>query len=240
MTKESDRLIALHGIAQWIKQRHVHTEYVAGMWKEHLLNQLLWMTYQNLQKRRPTAYRALSWSWASVIAKVSFRDILEAEEQESMARVLDVGVHTIKGKEGQVTGGYLKMKGKALAGTWKYWQTVPKTREDEEANPWDDRWSANPSHSFSFNADDIGGMICGIPDVEDDGFRGGETLCLAIQKRVKPEKHSSDKSWSLTLEGLVLIRNGSETFRRIGCFIAYSDGARYFVGQATEMVVEII
>ena len=118
LTEESDRLIALYGVAQWIKQQHTHDEYVAGMWKEHLLNQILWMTYKNLKKHRPTAYRALSWSWASMIGKVMFRDILEAEKFDKIAQVVDVRVHTVEGKEGQISGGYLKLHSKIFTGTW--------------------------------------------------------------------------------------------------------------------------
>ncbi|KAE9368198.1 HET-domain-containing protein, partial [Stipitochalara longipes BDJ] len=107
LTKESDRLVALYGIAQSIQKQYTKDEYVAGLWKEHLINQLMWTTYKNLKKRRPAAYRAPSWSWASVIGKLMFRDILEAETHDKVARVEEVKVYTVEGKEGQVTGGYI-------------------------------------------------------------------------------------------------------------------------------------
>ena len=214
------------------------------MWKKHLLNQLLWTTYINLKKRRPTAYRAPSWSWASVIGKIMFRDILEAEKQDKIARVDDVRVYTVEGKDGQVTGGYLKIHGKILTATWRICgvkeNDVSDSKEDKEANSWDEAWAANPSKTFCFDMGAGLHTLFEYPDVEKEGFQGGETVCLAIQKREKPKKCESDGNWSLVLEGLVLMRHGSETFRRIGFFNAPGDGARDFLERSKEAVVEIV
>jgi len=253
LTEESDRLIALYGVAQWMKQKLIHDEYIAGLWKGHLLNQLLWMTYPNLKKRRPDKYRAPSWSWASVIGKVSFRDILEAEEQEKTARVVEVKVDSAKGKEGQITGGSLKIHSKAVEVTWTSWELARskpsssvRTGNNEFAWPWNDEWTTNPSENFSFNIEGKIFNFTGFPDVEPDGFQNGETLCIAIQKSTETKESTGTLrettgtgTWSCIVEGLVLKEDGIKTFKRIGCFVAYGDGAKYFLEKSTKREVEI-
>jgi hypothetical protein len=244
LTQESDRLIALYGIAQSIKQQYTHDEYVAGMWKKHLLNQLLWMTYTNLKKARP-GYRAPSWSWASVIGKLMFRDILEVEELGGLgAEVTEVSVKTTEGKEGQVTGGYLKIRGKIITGTWKVAsprKEVSKSEKKEKVPLWSEEFAAIPTNTYSMKMGDSGRLnfLMGYPDVEEEGFQKGETVCLAIQKREKPAKSELDKSWSVIVDGLVLKRDESGKLQRIGIFNAAGDGARSFLDRAEEAVVQI-
>jgi hypothetical protein len=236
----------LYGIAQSIKQQYTHDEYVAGMWKKHLLNQLLWMTYTNLKKARPQKYRAPSWSWASVIGKLMFRDILEAEELGGLgAEVTEVKVKTREGKEGEVVeGGYLKIRGKIFTGTWKVAglrKEGSNSEEKEKVPLWSEEFAAIPTNTYSMKMGDGGSLnfLMGYPDVEEDGFKRGETVCLAILKREKPAKSELDKTWSLVVDGLVLKRDESDKLRRIGIFNAAGDGARSFLGRAEEAVVQI-
>jgi hypothetical protein len=222
-------------------------EYIAGLWKNHLLNQLLWMTYPNFKKQRPLEYRAPSWSWASVIGKVSFRDILEAEEQEKTARVVEVTVDTVKGKEGQITGGSLKINSKAIEGTWTAWNTgKPKsspsvsTDDAELEGLWDEGWAANATKQFSFDVPGVKLGFTGFPDVELDGFQNGQTLCVAIQTNDRPKKSVGENFWSCLIEGLVLKDVGNNKFKRIGCFIANGKGAEYFLEKSVKKEVVII
>ncbi|KAF8860218.1 HET-domain-containing protein [Acephala macrosclerotiorum] len=70
LTVETDKLIAISGIAKRI-QEISDDQYLAGMWKSHLPVGLLWRVWRS---RRPYAlsasYRAPSWSWASVKERV--------------------------------------------------------------------------------------------------------------------------------------------------------------------------
>ncbi|KAM0715008.1 hypothetical protein Q7P37_009473 [Cladosporium fusiforme] len=77
ITKESDRLIALAGIAQMIsRQIGSRVVYVAGLWEKWLASQLLWRvnsywsdgTY-SFPQRRARSYVAPSFSWASILAE---------------------------------------------------------------------------------------------------------------------------------------------------------------------------
>jgi hypothetical protein len=102
-----------------MQQKLFNDEYLAGLWKNHLINQLLWMTYTNLWKSRPKRYLAPSWSWASVNGKVAFRDIVEADEYNKLAQVVDAKVMTRSGKIGEVTGGYVRIRGKLVGAAWE-------------------------------------------------------------------------------------------------------------------------
>ena len=64
ITKESDRLPTLSGLAKAFQQQGCG-EYLAGLWREHLLPELLWRCDRE-QSRRTSSYRAPTWSFASV------------------------------------------------------------------------------------------------------------------------------------------------------------------------------
>ncbi|KAK5230881.1 hypothetical protein LTR99_003901 [Exophiala xenobiotica] len=70
LTYDRDRLPALSGIA---RQMHLPEEmgrYLAGIWENSLPLALCWTVTlrNNWTKRRPSEWRAPSWSWASVVA----------------------------------------------------------------------------------------------------------------------------------------------------------------------------
>ncbi|KAM3082277.1 hypothetical protein ACMFMG_004722 [Clarireedia jacksonii] len=69
LTRESDKLVAISGIARVLQDQHTGG-YLAGLWRNGIETQLPWRCV-NFQM--PAAYHAPSWSWASVIGEV--RDI---------------------------------------------------------------------------------------------------------------------------------------------------------------------
>jgi hypothetical protein len=69
LTNQTDILPAIGGCAKAIA-RWTGEEYIAGMWKEHLHRNLLWMNYglnkQSTKPARHTEWTAPTWSWASL------------------------------------------------------------------------------------------------------------------------------------------------------------------------------
>lgn len=71
LTYPEDKLTAIGALADLYQKERRHT-YVAGLWKETLIDDLCWMVYRgdNAKKgpllSRPYHYRAPSWSWAAV------------------------------------------------------------------------------------------------------------------------------------------------------------------------------
>jgi hypothetical protein len=63
LTYGSDIFPALSGLAHsWHYQHGSH--YIAGLWEEHLVHELLW--YTHVPCNRPVDWRAPTWSWASL------------------------------------------------------------------------------------------------------------------------------------------------------------------------------
>ncbi|KAK3489937.1 HET-domain-containing protein [Neurospora crassa] len=79
LTKQTDKLIALSGLARVAQEFHPGATYIAGMWSSSLPKALLWKIVPQLsepefpsQTTTESAYIAPTWSWASVRSPVSF------------------------------------------------------------------------------------------------------------------------------------------------------------------------
>ena len=131
LTRESDRLVAIAGLAATL-QPLMHCRYVAGMWEDNIIQQLLWF-------REPSEYVQLqskpmqpsSWSWASRPGKVLLIDKrvyeigkllrftpderAEASDTQSLVKILDI--HIVNKTEhpmGEVVSGCLKVRGRLI------------------------------------------------------------------------------------------------------------------------------
>ncbi len=78
LSHEEDRLPALSGLAQQYHYR-LKSGYLAGLWKENLLADLIWFSFVNstseaprYSTKRTKKWRAPSWSWASVEGPILF------------------------------------------------------------------------------------------------------------------------------------------------------------------------
>jgi hypothetical protein len=74
LTKQPDLLPAIRSIAEDMTAS-INQTYIpcAGMWKEHLGHDLLWQVDDG-PVSSPAAYRAPSWSWASLTAKIQWNE----------------------------------------------------------------------------------------------------------------------------------------------------------------------
>ncbi|KAF2846576.1 HET-domain-containing protein [Plenodomus tracheiphilus IPT5] len=86
LTKETDKLCALEGLASKIFEEQNPGSYLAGIWSDHLPSALLWRTVPPYSRNRnqpispltafsprhPQVYRAPSWSWASIDGEISY------------------------------------------------------------------------------------------------------------------------------------------------------------------------
>lgn len=114
LTKSEDRLIALAGLASRMAL-FTKSIYVAGLWRNNLASNLLWKS-KSLSKPFPIDYLAPTFSWASVDSPVEMVELLEDAEPDEWAPTVEVvEVHIDLKSEaspfGQVTGGYLRLKG---------------------------------------------------------------------------------------------------------------------------------
>ncbi|KAK1982969.1 heterokaryon incompatibility protein [Colletotrichum cereale] len=113
LTKSSDKLIALSGVAKYFARR-INDTYVVGMWRRYLASSLLWHVDKQAQvdgspSTRPDIYRAPSFSWASVDGSVK-----TAPSTDANLLIEVVGFHVdyvSVDTTGLVKGGYIDLKG---------------------------------------------------------------------------------------------------------------------------------
>jgi hypothetical protein len=114
----SDKLIAFSGIAKELRI-YLQDEYFAGLWKRHMIHHLLWKVWGSMEVR--PAYRAPTWSWASVDGFVfEASSILRVDGKDLLASVQDVKVTTVGDDDtGAVKAGYLRIKGQLARASLK-------------------------------------------------------------------------------------------------------------------------
>ena len=119
LTKDSDILPALSGLAQ-IVQKRTRQNYLAGHWQSDLPTSILWRALNTTkiplpEKHRASMFPAPTWSWASVIGQIVFPDKQEQVHSEYLPGITILKASTtLAGLDpfGNVTGGYLKVSGK--------------------------------------------------------------------------------------------------------------------------------
>ncbi|EIW58245.1 HET-domain-containing protein, partial [Trametes versicolor FP-101664 SS1] len=121
ISQPSDKLVACGALAEAC-HRVLRVDYLAGLWRDTLLHDLLWYVAARLQSRvvswrRPAEYRAPSWSWAST-ADGSHRHIgmqwhaTAYADKTAVAEVIRCEV-TLKDQDlpfGEVTAGCLVLR----------------------------------------------------------------------------------------------------------------------------------
>lgn len=114
--------MAIAGLAKEMQSR-TGWRYLAGLWEENLLLDLLW--YSSSEQHhdiRQATYRSPSWSWASVRGDVLY--VYEAFRQSTdqgnaCIQIIEVQVYPIDDNEfGQVTDGYLKVHRRLTPAGW--------------------------------------------------------------------------------------------------------------------------
>ena len=80
----TDKLPALSGLAAMYKEAHGQKKYLAGIWAHEMPRCLMWSVLSSYKPSEPVlAYRAPSWSWASMNAEVYY-----PEEEYDMLNIL--------------------------------------------------------------------------------------------------------------------------------------------------------
>ncbi|KAH7321738.1 heterokaryon incompatibility protein-domain-containing protein [Rhexocercosporidium sp. MPI-PUGE-AT-0058] len=107
LTLSRDKLAAISGLAR-IVQRIQKDEYVAGMWRKHLISQLRWDVEAGTG-RRITPYVAPTWSWASITGSIEFSFPRYYDEKEQVkVDALEIK-HASDDPFGQITAATLRL-----------------------------------------------------------------------------------------------------------------------------------
>ena len=110
-----DKFVAIAGIAQLVAEA-AEDEYVAGFLRRHLILQLGWTSYAD--SKRANAWRAPSWSWASVEEDMVYmRRVLETVPRYTqLAHVREVNVKLVDptNSYGALKSGFLVLQGRLI------------------------------------------------------------------------------------------------------------------------------
>lgn len=159
LTRASDKLPALSGLAKAMRRDDMKDEYLAGLWKSSLMYDLLWKLYSSPAHKSET-YRAPSWSWASVDGTVYFDGSFQYGSLSLACEVLEARCETsTKDDYGQVCDGKLVLMGKLLRGALEYepsadWEWSDSRWKFRNMTPSsDEAWVKCEGTSFMFKMD---------------------------------------------------------------------------------------
>jgi pterin-4a-carbinolamine dehydratase len=207
LTKSSDRLIAIYGIAKGIQGDEDTPEYLAGLWRHHLPFDLLWCLEAEPQNR-PEEPRAPSWSWGVVDGGVCGQLLSSAATDDryrcSVRRLAKVCGFKVEELSPGIFWGRLDLECPLLLPVIKMTSRKPRHGFDLQIQ------GCKP---VPFEAEFI-------PDINPIPQSG--LLCAEIVRVAFYEQGS--KSWSLQSDGIVLRRmdDAEEPFsyERLGRFSA--------------------
>ena len=128
LTLESDKLVAIAGLAKHMQRTWLipNITYLAGLWSFELLDWLMWRRSRtSTSLARPKAYRAPSWSWASVEGEVEWNS--DQRRMGSSTEVLSDVIYRASIVEarttptsdpyGSVSGGHIQIRGRLCTTT---------------------------------------------------------------------------------------------------------------------------
>lgn len=110
LSLSGDRLPAIGGVASLMSRITGH-KYLAGLWQNNILHDLMWYADTREWLDRPSSWRAPTWSWASVKSAVKFGHI--DADATPLARVSECMVtYGSAGPFGEVKSGEVSLLGK--------------------------------------------------------------------------------------------------------------------------------
>lgn len=106
LTKQSDKLAALAGLAQRMATKRGGSRYLAGLWEDTLVSDLLWTPTE--ERETPKIPRYPSWSWASISdSPVDWNDIhqyiIRFTQVENISYVPNGPIHLGESSEAAIT-----------------------------------------------------------------------------------------------------------------------------------------
>ncbi|KAK3375785.1 hypothetical protein B0T24DRAFT_525001 [Lasiosphaeria ovina] len=218
LTYPGDKLIAISGLAKRISTV-LQDEYVAGMWRRNLENELLWaVTVANRRGLtfRAAEYRAPTWSWASVDGKLMLGS---ARLGSPLIKVEDWNLtYTTPDTTGGISGGWLRLAGVLME--MKLNRNPPSTQVGNEWNMTLESVEITIQHD---EVKQIEPLV--ILDLNDDEFyKGNNDGCLFAMPARSPEGAADGTAMYILLFKLVC--KDTATYERIGLARAWSESMK--------------
>ena len=213
LTHDSDKLVAISGVARNIAQQF-RGEYVAGMWRENLIEQLLWFV-SGAPEPRPSGYRAPSWSWASVNGAISSLYEHPQDSAKLLIALIDVQTTKLGDAYGEVCDGILRVNCGRLV----------RAREDKRS--W--RTYRRSERTLFINGSEL--RDCHVWYDALPKTLPNELYCLPVHEEEKAEEDELENIQIYkVVTGLLLepVRYSKGQFRRVGLFQIYGQAVSIF------------
>jgi len=112
LTLDRDRLPAISGLARRVHEiLHLkETDYLAGLERDNLAKELQWYAHGPKGRRRTVEYCAPIWSWAA--GKGAIYQSSMCKISSALFEILDAETFPIEDPYGQVSGGYIRIRGR--------------------------------------------------------------------------------------------------------------------------------
>lgn len=247
LSQPGDKLVALSAIAKETQAKWAQlgapSEYLAGIWKHSLPETLIW----NLRDsgRRPSLYRAPSWSWASVDGRANIQTTWEGGPAVWFASVIDAGVVPVgEDDTAEVQSGFVSLRGPLpfaeVSTVDRGFGVQPGIRQEDWyikslRGSQDNDQGVISLEDFSKNDEHTVTMAWGVGfDTVEDITK--QFFCLPIRAQPWGEV------WDVA--GLALARqdDASDVYRRIGTVYFYvrdEKSVRELFGRFPETTIEI-
>lgn len=217
LTKEADKCVAISGIAEEIHDS-IGDRYIAGMWQSCLVPQMCWSIFPGINDcddiiaRRPSTYRAPSWSWLSIDSHIHFHRDGTIHSCKVVFDVLNVEVeNTGPNPFGSIRSGQILGCGMLRLGRLAITESNAKilVLGDRVVQKW------GRDHITYF-----------MLDVDSDE-RHINVWCLPL---VTDQPASEPGNNNLRYFGIILVESGQRDneYKRIGCFqLSYDSNDDY-------------
>ncbi|KAE8444463.1 hypothetical protein EG329_000554 [Mollisiaceae sp. DMI_Dod_QoI] len=241
-TKETDKLPALSGLAQRFARQQPNAKYLAGLWDESLVEDLMWLNpnakfyggrgHYARVNQPSSPQRAPSWSWATTNNPIVFSTgshFTLSNTGEQSAWIVENYVKIIKAEcelatsdpTGQVKGGgMLEIAGRLFSGIIRISESFNLTLRIEESGSSFDFTMSSNMYRLSLHLDEPHRYYSGgEPVIPGDG----RVICLPLVRlRRDFTRETDDAPWGEEEEFalvLVPINRGGKKYKRVGAAV---------------------
>jgi len=219
LSRAEDKLIALSGLAKAFADCQAidpRSSYLAGLWKNSIVQDMLWCTLDPVVRREDQKYVVPSWSWASATGQVAY---FFAEYQfrfEELAEIQQAScVHSSFDPTGAVVGGSITITGQILPVDLTVKSPLSKKSKYANWYPTSSRWK---SGAFAYvsepGTEDLVEVL--LDERADIGVHSRGYYCLFLGANVDRFK-GSRRVWFLVVgPGPEDPLTGRQTYKRVG------------------------
>ncbi|KAL1625155.1 hypothetical protein SLS56_007425, partial [Neofusicoccum ribis] len=203
LSRKTDKLIALSGLAKSFRPLFDEDDYLAGLWRSEGARQLLWKKSRHVSASNRDNDRAPSWSWASMDAPITYANPRQhAPKDDYQARIEHHTFADLDPSSGPRASDFIQVRGKF-----------------ERAFVADKSFGSRQLHVRSSFQSPTSIQVIMDTDEHDDVFDEDSPEYFLLALVSYPKLPSRD---SRTVEGIVLERaytsRVKDSFQRIGVF----------------------